>query len=147
MVEGSEWNWFVYMIISVFCFPFIIGILHPFYIMLSYKNLLYAYTDKRIIIRTGAWGADYKTTEYDKITDIEVNVGPIGERHDTGNLHFIKGTNAKGQKIKDKMYAVSNPYKVFKDLKKVMLDIKSDLYFPNELRPEVNKGYKTAYKP
>ena len=147
MIAGSEWNWFVFIVVFTFCSPFLIGVFYPFYIVLSYKNLLYAYTDKRIIIRTGAWGADYQTTEYDKITDIEVNVGPIGERYQTGNLSFITGTNARGQKIMRKMYALSQPYQVLKEVKKVMLDIKSDLYFPNELRPEINKGYRTAYKP
>lgn len=114
---------------------------------MDYKNVLYAYSDKRIIIRKGAWGADYKTTEYDKISEVEVNVGPIGEKYGPGNLHFITGKDHKGKIISEIMYAIQEPYKVFKESEKVMLDIKSDLYYPNDLRPKTNKGFNTEYKP
>lgn len=147
MPGDAELPWIANLMIAVFCLPFFIGILYPFYIILSYKNLLYAFTDKRVIIRSGAWGADYITTEYDKIADIEVKVGPIGDSYGTGNIRFVTGTSEKGQKLGQTMYAISDPYAVFKKVKKIALDIKSDVYFPNELRPLQNSGYRTEYKP
>jgi hypothetical protein len=43
--------------------------------------------------------------------------------------------------------AIENPYEVFKAIKQVSLDIKTDMNYPNDLRPEDNQGYKTKYTP
>ena len=139
--------WYGYIPIVFMSSPLWMGILYPFYMMMAYKNIHYCYTNRRVILRSGAWGADYKTIEYDQISDLEVKVGPVGEKYNTGNLTIITGTNSDGKQISNTMYAISQPYEVFKNLKKVMLDIKTDYFYPNELRPDINKGYKTEYKP
>jgi len=43
--------------------------------------------------------------------------------------------------------AVKNPYEVFKLLKQVYFDIKTDVEYPNRLRPPVNPGYGSEYTP
>lgn len=136
-----------YIPIVLISFPLWLGLLYPFYMIMTYKNIFYCYTNRRIVIRSGAWGVDYKTIEYDQITDLEVKVGPVGEKYATGNIIIFTGSDSEGKKISKTMYAITKPYEVFKNLKKVMLDIKTDFYYPNELRPEINKGYKTEYRP
>jgi membrane protein YdbS with pleckstrin-like domain len=145
--EDKSIPWFGFIPIFFMSFPLWMGILYPFYMLMNYKNVHYCYTNRRIILRSGAWGVDYRTIEYDQVSDLNVEVGPIGEKYNTGNLSIITGTNSEDKKITNTMYSISQPYEVFKNINRVMLDIKSDLYYPNELRPSINKGYKTEYDP
>ncbi|OVE74626.1 hypothetical protein BVX95_01720, partial [archaeon D22] len=41
---------------------------------------------------------------------------------------------------------IQNPEEVFKFFKKVSYDMKTDVQFPNKLRPKNNPGYNTNYK-
>ena len=43
--------------------------------------------------------------------------------------------------------SIKKPCEVFKLLKGVSFDVNTDIHYPNELRPEDNKGYKTKYYP
>jgi len=49
-----------------------------------------------------------------------------------------------------KPFTISNipdPYEVFKLFKKVSHDVRTDIEYPNKLRPKTNPGYKSDYKP
>jgi hypothetical protein len=46
----------------------------------------------------------------------------------------------------DTFKAIENPYAVFKQLKQVSMDIRTDIQYPNQYRPEDNPGYKTKYR-
>jgi hypothetical protein len=48
---------------------------------------------------------------------------------------------------KNSISCIENPYEVFKLLKQVYFDIKTDVEFPNKLRPPVNPGYQSEYQP
>ncbi|MBU1125608.1 MAG: hypothetical protein KKC84_06260 [Candidatus Omnitrophica bacterium] len=50
-----------------------------------------------------------------------------------------------GSSLTDDFIAVEKPYEVFKKLKTVMVDIKTDWNYPNKLRPDENPGYRTKY--
>ena len=41
---------------------------------------------------------------------------------------------------------IKNPYVIANKLQKIINDIKSDIYFPNDLRPKENKGYNAKYR-
>ena len=41
---------------------------------------------------------------------------------------------------------IGNPYFIQERLQKIVNDIKTDMQFPNDLRPEENHGYNTKYK-
>ncbi len=128
-------------------FPFWGSILYMIYLCLIHKNTFYAATNKRVIIRTGFWGIDYKIIDYDKISDMDVNVNPIENIFRVGTITFYSGrTNNRGMPIGDSFVAIRNPYTVFKMIKKIVVDIKTDWEYPNALRPDENPGYKTKYK-
>jgi hypothetical protein len=74
-----------------------IGVSMIFYIIftlvltsVSYKKRYYAYTNKRIIIRTGIIGVDFKSLEYKTLTATSVNVSFIDKmvRQNTGTVAF-----------------------------------------------------------
>lgn len=128
--------------------PFWLSILNMARLVLAHKNTFYTITNKRVMIRSGFWGIDFKAIDYDKITDIWVTVNPIEAMMKVGTVRFSAGrTNRQGKFVSDDFIAVENPYEVFKKVKSVSVDVKTDWNYPNQLRPGENPGYKTEYKP
>lgn len=108
---------------------------------LEYKNIIYAVTDKRVIVRTGLVGLDFENINYTDISNVRADVSVIEKLRNVGSV-FI--TTASGNTIC--LAAVQEPYQVYKKVNKVFMDMKSDIHYPNALRPEVNPGYNTKYK-
>lgn len=128
--------------------PFWLSVLNIIRLLLVHSNTYYCYTDKRVIMRSGFWGTDFKLIDYDKISDIEVNVNPIENIYTVGTIKFYSGrSNSNGNQITDNFIAIANPYEVLKKIKQISLDVKTDFNYPNDLRPESNRGYNTKYKP
>jgi len=123
--------------------PSWMSILNILRLILVYNNTFYTYTNRRLMMRSGFWGTDFKALDYDKITDIEVNVNPIEKIFDVGTIKAYSGVNT----VYDRFLAIRNPYEVFKMIKQISVDIKTDYNYPNALRPDQNTGYKTEYKP
>jgi membrane protein YdbS with pleckstrin-like domain len=117
--------------------------------LLSFSNTAYAYSNKRIMVRTGFIGTDFKTIDYDKISDIEVTVNVIERFYNVGTIRFFSGRTKTDEGNTTKLYdhwtAIPNPYEVFKMVKQTSVDIKTDFNYPNALRPEINPGYRTKY--
>jgi membrane protein YdbS with pleckstrin-like domain len=118
--------------------------------LLSYPNTVYAYSNRRVMMRTGFIGTDFKTIDYDKISDIEVTVNFIERIYNVGTVRFFSGrTETKDdttKKLYDAWIAIENPYEIFKRVKQTSLDIKTDINYPNALRPDSNPGYNTKYE-
>ncbi|MEI2823576.1 MAG: PH domain-containing protein [Chitinophagaceae bacterium] len=143
--DGTTGNfqiWFAALPIVFFLWEF-------FRKILSYSNTSYAYTNKRVMMRTGFIGTDFKSIDYDKISDIEVTVNFIERAFNVGTIKFFSGRTQTDDgtttKLYDRWEAISNPYEVFKRVKQVSVDIKTDFNYPNALRPETNPGYNTKY--
>jgi len=139
----------IFMLIHLF--PFYGSILNMIRLVLVHKNTRYAYTNKRLMLRSGFFGIDFKAIDYDRIINIEVNVNPIEKLFDVGSIRIFTGevqrTENGSRSIFSEFTAIHDPYEVFKKIKQVSVDIKTDWNYPNQLRPEDNPGYKTKYKP
>jgi len=128
-------------------FPFWASILNMIRLFLVHGNTCYAFSNKRLMMRSGFWGTDFKVIDYDKISDIEVNVNPIENALGVGTIQAFSGrSNNHGGRIYDKFIGIENPYEIFKRIKEVTVDVKTDWNFPNAMRPEVNPGYQTKYE-
>ena len=129
-------------------FPFWGSILNIFRLILVHKNTFYTITNKRVMMRSGFWGIDFNAIDYDKISDIQVTVNPLENMLGVGTVRFSAGkVSSKGNPLTDDFIAVVNPYEVFKKVKTVMVDVKTDWNYPNRLRPDDNPGYRTKYDP
>lgn len=71
---------------------------------------------------------------------VDIRVGLVDRLFKVGDI-YITAKNGKAV-----LWDIENPYKVFNMLQKVVNDIKTDIYYPNELRPKENSGYNTKYK-
>lgn len=106
----------------------------------SYKNLEYAFTNKRIIIKSGFIGIDFKNIYYSEIHSVNLKVGPIDKILKVGDI-YIRSNN-KSQVLFD----IPDPYFITQKLQEIVIDIKTDIEFPNKLRPDTNPGYITKYE-
>lgn len=83
----------------------------PFFYARGYKNLYYAYTNKRIIVRSGMIGVDYRSLDYKDITMSSVNVGLLDKGGKTGTIFF------KSPSASISLRYVENPYDLMKEIR------------------------------
>jgi len=124
----------------------------PLYQVLVFEKTHYAITNKRVIIQRGVIGRDFKIIDFDKITQADVNVGILdimfGKRSGTIDIMTANQIIYRRDWILVNPRSLCNipdPYNVFKFFKKVALDIKTDIQYPNKFRPQENPGYRTNY--
>lgn len=132
---------------KIFMAVFFLFHLAPVWIWLSHvltanrqhENLEYAFTQKRIIIKSGIIGIDFKNIYYSEIDSVNLRVGLVDRIEKVGDIYIksIGGANV--------LYDLENPYTITEKLQKIVVDIKTDIQFPNNLRPAENDGYSTKY--
>ena len=133
--------------VKTFMTVFFLFHLMPVWIWLSnvltanrqHENLEYAFTNKRVIIKSGIIGIDFKNIYYSEIDSVNLRVGLVDRIEKVGDIYIksIGGANV--------LYDLENPYTLTEKLQKIVVDIKTDIQFPNNLRPAENDGYSTKY--
>ena len=103
------------------------------------RNMEYAITDKRIILRSGMIGIDFKFINYAEIDSVNVKVGLIDRIFRVGDIYVNSSINS------GVLWDVEDPYKIGNALQRVTMDIKSDIHYPNAMRSDSNPGYQTGY--
>lgn len=98
-------------------------------------------TDHRIIITLGFIGMDYQTLYYKDIKEVQLKIGTIDKLLTVRDI-YLNSMNNYHSMILD-----VNPYEVYSRLQKIVLDIQTDIEYPNKLRPDENPGYQTKYRP
>ena len=104
----------------------------------QHKNIEYVFTTKRIIIRSGII-IDLKNIYYMDIQTMNVKVGVIDKLTKVGDIYIMSKFETAV------LWDIEDPYNVLNMLQKIVNDIKTDMYYPNALRPEENQGYNTQY--
>lgn len=96
-------------------------------INIYYKNLYYAYSNKRLIIRTGVFGVDFKSLEIKMIGATNVYVSLLDKilAKNTGTISFgsmaspmvsYGNSNSMGYKFTH----ISLPYETYKEIKNII---------------------------
>lgn len=132
-----------------FLIPFFALHLMPVWIWLSnvltarkrWARTQYAATDRRIIIQTGFVGMSCESIFYKDISKVRLHIGAIDKMLKVGDIYFDLNRGS-AQSFLD----VENAEKLYPQIQKIVLDIQTDIEFPNDLRPEENRGYRTKYK-
>lgn len=117
-----------------------------------WKNTAYAVTNRRIIIRNGFIGYQYNSIYYTDISNVSLQVGAIDRMLGVGDIRIATnisiGTTKNGNSANTtSILDVENPEHVMGIVQKTVMDIQTDIHYPNALRPEVNPGYNTEYRP
>jgi len=97
------------------------------FIVLNYLKTFYAYTNKRIVIRTGIIGVDFKSLDMKMIGAIDVNVSLLDKllRKNTGTLKYGSMSSPINNQTSTYVFAhISNPYENYKKIKECIDDCK-----------------------
>lgn len=132
--------WFIVLFFALHLIPVWMYIARVVKVVAGYKNVSYTFTDKRVIVRSGVIGIDFKYQYYSDIASVNVKVGIFDRLFKVGDVH-IQG-NTQHIVVED----ISAPYIYADKIQKIVRDLKADMQFPNDLRPEENHGYNTKYK-
>ena len=139
----KEMGFMIAIIIGFFIFhliPVWLYLANIFKRVAGYKNISYAFTDKRIIVRSGIVGIDFKFIYYSDIDSVNVKVGIFDRMFKVGDIYILSKTQAI--LVED----IVKPYLYADKIQEIVRDLKADLNYPNDLRPEENHGYNTKYK-
>ncbi len=131
--------WFMWVFFAFHLLPvwfWIGGILHA---VAEIKNIEYAITDKRILIRSGVT-IDLKTIYFTDINSVNVKVGLIDRMYKVGDIYITASMQTAV------LYDITDPYRVVNFIQGVVRDIQTDIHFPNAYRPKENPGFNTSYK-
>lgn len=135
-------QWIVVAFVCVHLLPFWIWLSNVLTANRRYKNMHYALTDRRILIRSGLIGIDYQSVSYKDIRNVDLRVGLIDKLMKVGDLYFVTAAGSR----KTVFFDIEQPYEAYKIAQKTVADIQADIAFPNALRPPENEGYGTNYK-
>jgi uncharacterized membrane protein YdbT with pleckstrin-like domain len=129
-------------------FPLWLSVANQVRLFLVFNNTYYSISNKRVLMRSGFFGTDFRSIDHDKVSDTSVNVGIIDNMFGTGSIFINTGrSDSNGRISYEKIQSVQNPYEAFKLLKTVSVDTKTDWNYPNANRPAENPGYNTKYDP
>ncbi|MDR1142570.1 MAG: PH domain-containing protein, partial [Planctomycetaceae bacterium] len=125
--DQMELVFFVILMIA-HSFPFWGSILYMIWRYYAHGATFYACTDKRIMIRSGVLGTDFRIFEYDKINDIQININLIEKRYSVGSIlfntagltpNFFIPFDIFGWVKNTRFIGIENPYDVFRQIKKL----------------------------
>ena len=126
-VNTSPTDWWVILLV-VLGVLIVFALITILFFALSYKNTYYAYTNKRIIIRKGIFGVDYKSLDMGMIGAVEVNVSLLDKivNKNTGSICFgsmASPINANAYMFK--FAHISTPYDLYKEIKSTVDEFKN----------------------
>ena len=133
---------------------FLLALCFPLYEILSYLCISYAITSQRVVFRSGIILHHVDIVDFDQIVyaDMKVDLADIllgfGR---TGSVSLE--TRAAFDAPEDPEHAthllshVAHPSGVLQFFHRAEFDVKTDIEYPNRLRPDENPGYPTSYPP
>lgn len=141
-----------------FLIPFMLVHLFPVWIWLGsmitagkrWKNTNYYVTNRRIIIQGGFLAVNETSLFYKDLRNAQVRVGLLDKIFHTGDIVFDSGMvmyNQKNQQHGPMMEDLEDAHAVYNRIQKIILDMQTDMEYPNAFRPEINPGYNTDYRP
>ncbi len=152
MSNGSPMSWMIFVMphfwvgLGLMFGPIISAVL-------SYPRINYAITNRRVMIESGVFNYNIKTIDNDQISNATVNVsivdgwyggttGTIMLSEGLANIMYVRTASAMSRL--DCLLHIKDPYTVFKFFGKLEVDTKTDMQYPNALRPSSNPGYQTT---
>ncbi|MBQ9072003.1 MAG: PH domain-containing protein [Bacilli bacterium] len=138
--DFKEIIWFIIPFFALHLMPVWIWLGNVLTANKKWKNTEYAVTNKRIIIMSGFIGMDYQSIYYKDIKNVDLKINVIDKVLKVGDIYF--DTN---QKVSPGFLDIENVYEIYPKIQKVVLDIQTDIEYPNNLRPKENDGYNTKY--
>lgn len=142
--EVNEMLPFIIPFFAFHLFPVWIWLGNVFSASKKWKNTKYYVTDKRIVIQYGFIAENYQTIYYKDINNVYMRRGIFDKLFKVGDIYFDLDRSTKGNLTV--FFDIENPTEIYSKVQKIILDIQTDIEYPNALRPADNPGYNTKYK-
>ena len=118
-----------------------------------YRNTEYIITDRGVYISGGAFSYSYEMKPFTELSHISMHRGIFDQMLGVGDVEmstahadFVYNNNRNSANLKKfTICDIPDYQKVYQIVKDMQTDIYSDTMYPNELRPEENRGYNTRY--
>lgn len=94
----------------------------------SNRVIVYYITSKRILIKSGLIGKDYKSVYFEQVQSCDVNVGLIDKIFGTGTISIDTGRVNNNRPDLDKLSFISPPYDTYQFLQTRIRAYKENLY-------------------
>lgn len=111
-------------LVAVLLISIVIALFSVPFISLWYKKTVYAVTNKRILIRTGLIGVDYKSLDFTMLGAMTVNVSWADKllKKNTGMISFGSMASPMMNSIGTTFVFsyLNNPYETYKEIKKII---------------------------
>lgn len=130
----------MWVFLLIHLLPVWIWISHILTASKRYQNTEYALTNLRVIVKSGFVGIDYQSVYYKNIANVNLKVGLIDRMLGVGDI-YIRTTSNQQVVILD----IEDCYNVYSKIQKIVVNIQTDIEYPNALRPDNNPGYNTKY--
>ena len=141
-----------------FLIPFMLLHLMPVWIWLGstitagkrWKNTDYYVTNRRIIIQGGFLAVNETSLFYKDLRNAQLRIGFLDKIFHTGDIVFdscVMMYNRKNQQHGPVLEDLEDAQGVYNRIQKIILDMQTDMEYPNAFRPEYNPGYNTQYRP
>lgn len=139
-----------------FLIPFFALHLMPVWIWLAnvitagrrWKNTNYYVTNRRIILQGGFFAVNETSLYYKDLRNARLRIGLLDKLFHTGDIVFDDGITVNNKQNRGHIFEdLEDAEAVYRRVQKVILDIQTDMEYPNAFRPEENPGYQTQYKP
>jgi hypothetical protein len=134
---------------------FLLAIACPIWRVLAYLRLSYAITTQRVVFQSGVIEHNVAMVDFDQIahanaeidlTDIFLGFGRTGSVWLTTRPPCDPDQD-DADKTPHVLSHIPHPYDVFRLFHRAEYDVKTDIDYPNRLRPDTNPGYPTTYPP
>lgn len=107
---------------------------------IEWNNLQYGITTQRVIRVGGALGVEVQAIDHHEIDAVNIKMSWLEKLRHVGTLEIVSDNT------RIDFVGIENPVKIYKMLTKTSFDVKTDIEYPNALRPDENPGYKTRYE-
>lgn len=115
-----------------------------------WKNTMYYVTNRRIIIQSGFLAVNEKSLFYKDMANAQLRFGLFDKLFGTGSILLDNGyfdyrrrRNYPGNKLEH----LEDAHNAYSRIQQTILNIQTDMEYPNAYRPEHNPGYNTDYRP
>jgi len=97
--------------------------------------------------RGGVFSRTYRSKPFAELSHIDLHRSVFDQLFNVGDVIATTSHIRPNQKSATiTLNSILNFTEVYNLIKKLQQDIYTDIMFPNEYRPDVNRGYKTEYK-
>lgn len=150
-LQDGELLWFLIPFFSLHLMPVWLWLASTLTAGKRWKNTAYFVTNRRIILQRGFFAVEEVSVFYKDLRNVQTHIGPLDKLFHTGDILLDDGIPTRGNSRSNQssdlaLEDLEDVHEVYRRIHQIILDIQTDMEYPNALRPAENPGYQTNYR-